>query len=98
MKELVTNHNGLLYLFRLYEGIGEIDVFKGSAGGRADYEMELGRNGLITCSCPGHKYRGECWHKGQYSKLIKKRSLKGSFAKLSEEAAKMRRDSFGTTW
>ena len=87
MKELKTIHKDIPYLFRLYEKVSEIDVFK---NGLATYSMVEERSGLIRCTCPGSTYHNECWHKGIVQKLRKQSPLKTLWAKWGEEAAVMR--------
>ena len=88
MKELEVLHKDIPYLFRLYERVNEIDVFK---NGLVTYSMAEQRTGLLNCTCPGSTYHGKCWHKGTVRELKEQPTIDGLWAEWGEESAIIRR-------
>jgi hypothetical protein len=86
MKILNCIHNGIKYSFEFLEESGIIYVIK---GGELAYDMFISKNKPF-CSCPGYRYRNNCWHVNEFENIKLARSVKQPWAKWAEEAGIMR--------
>jgi hypothetical protein len=81
MKILIVTHKDINYEFRLLEQSNIVEITKGNL---LTYIMR--RSGyLFSCSCPGAKYHGKCWHRGMLKFLRKQKSINEPWAEWAEE-------------
>ncbi len=85
MKILTTEHNGIVYEFRLLEVVNVIEVFK-------DYVFMYiirQRRDKLFCNCPSGIYRHNCWHSTFALGIYKESTVLEPWTLWAEEAGMM---------